>query len=59
MEIKITVEDGLREVIESPGAMAQIEQVVLRKILDLKQAHWDKLSRQQVISRGFVGTEKS
>jgi hypothetical protein len=57
MIIQITVEDGLKEIIESPGAMAQIEQAVHRKILDLKDAYWERQSRPQGAG-SFRGTDK-
>ena len=58
LEIKITVEDGLKEIIESPGAKQAIETAVHKQILVLKDVYWDRLSRQSVISRGFIGTDK-
>jgi hypothetical protein len=58
LEIKITVEDGLAEIVNAPGSMAQIEQAVFKKILDLKNDYWDKQSRQSVLSRGYQGTAK-
>jgi hypothetical protein len=58
MEIKFTIEEGLREVIESRGAMAQIEQAVFKTVMQLKQDYFDRLSRVQ--GRGtFIGTDKS
>ena len=59
MELIITVEDGLKEIIDAPGAMASIETAVHKQILVLKDAYWDRASRQQVVSRGFIGTDKS
>jgi hypothetical protein len=59
MVIQIVVEDGLKEIIESAGAMAAIENAVHRKILDLKNDYWDKQSRQSVLSRGYQGTQKT
>jgi hypothetical protein len=56
--IEVQVEDDLKQIVEEPAAKRAIEQAVHRVILDLKQAHWDKLSRQSVMSRGFIGTQK-
>jgi len=58
VEIKFTLEDGLREVIESRGAMAAIEQAVFKTVLQLKQDYYARQSAVQ--GRGtFVGTDKS
>jgi hypothetical protein len=57
VEIKITVEDGLADIINAPGSMAQIEQAVFKTILNLKTQYWDNKSR--VLGRGtFVATDK-
>lgn len=58
MDITIRVEDGLKEIIESPGAMAAIETAVHKTILVLKQDYYERLSRQSVLSRGYAGTQK-
>lgn len=59
MKLTFEIEDGLAEIINTPGSMAQIEQAVHRKILELKNDYWDKQSRQSVLSRGYIGTAKS
>ena len=58
VEIKFTLEDGLKEVVESRGAMAQIEQAVFKTILRLKTDYYARQS--QVQGRGsFVGVQKT
>jgi hypothetical protein len=57
-EVIIRLEDSLKEVVELPGNMTQIEGAVLRKVFELRDTHHDRLSRQSVLSRGFIGTEK-
>jgi len=58
MVIEIVVEDGLKEVYDSPGAKQAIEQAVFRKLFELRDALHDRQSRQSVMSRGFIGTDK-
>jgi uncharacterized tellurite resistance protein B-like protein len=61
LQLTFEIEDSMREIVEAPGSMAQIEQAVLRKVLELRDAYYERQSRQRVMSRGFigVGTEKS
>ena len=58
MIIQIEIEDGLAEIVQSPGAMATIQTAVHRTILDLKQNYWERASRPQGAG-SFRGTEKS
>ena len=58
MQLIIEVEDGLREVIEAPGNKQAIETACYKKIFELRDAFFDKASRQSVMSRGFIGTDK-
>ena len=58
MVIEVIVEDGLKEVIESPGARQAIEQVVFTKLFQLRDALHDRQSRQAVRSYGYIGTDK-
>jgi tagatose-1,6-bisphosphate aldolase len=53
MQLTFEVEDNLKEIIDSPGA----KQAVNRKILDLKTAYFEKLSRAPSASN-FIGTQK-
>jgi hypothetical protein len=57
MQLTFEVEDNLKEIIDSPGAKQAIEQAVNRKILDLKTAYFEKLSRAPSASN-FIGTQK-
>jgi hypothetical protein len=57
-EIKIIVEDSMQEVYEQPGAKQQVEGAVLRTLFAIRDMQHDKLSRQSVLSRGYVGTDK-
>jgi hypothetical protein len=58
MIVQILVEDSLQEVYDSPGAKLAIETAVHREFMKLRDAYYDKLSRQSVLSRGFIGVEK-
>jgi len=58
MQVIIEVEDGLKEVIESPGARQAIEQAVFTRLFQLRDALHDRQSRQAVRSYGYVGTDK-
>jgi hypothetical protein len=58
MQLTFEIEDGLAEIVESPGAMATIQAAIHRTILDLKQSYWERASRPQGAG-SFRGTEKS
>jgi len=58
MQIIIEVEDGLKEVYDSPGAKTAVEQAVFRKLFELRDALHDRQSRQAVRSYGYIGTDK-
>jgi hypothetical protein len=58
-EIKLFVEDSMGEIYNQPGAKQQVEGAALRKLFELRDAWQDRVSRQSVLSRGFVGTEQS
>ena len=58
MIIQIVVEDQLKEVIEAPGNKQAIETACYKKIFELRDAFFEKASRQSVMSRGFIGTSK-
>jgi hypothetical protein len=55
MEIKILVEDSLQEAYESPGGRQQVEGAVLRTLFQLRDSLQDRISRQSVLSRGYIG----
>jgi hypothetical protein len=58
VQLTFEIEEGLREVVESRGAMAAIEQAVFKTVLQLKQDYYARQSAVQ--GRGtFVGTDKS
>jgi hypothetical protein len=58
MQLTFEIEAGLREVIESRGAMAAIEQAVFKTILQLKTDYYARQSAMQ--GRGsFIGTDKA
>jgi hypothetical protein len=49
---------GPTNLYDSPGAKLAIETAVHREFMKLRDAYYDKLSRQSVLSRGFIGVEK-
>ena len=54
-EVIIRLEDSLKEVVDLPGNMTQIEGAVLRKVFELRDAFTARQSRQPY-SRGYIGT---
>jgi len=57
MEVKILVEDSLKEVYEQPGVKQAIETAVHKEFLKQRDDYYARQSRQ-TFSRGFVGTAK-
>jgi hypothetical protein len=55
MQIIVTVEDSLQEAYEQPEAKQQVEGAVLRTLFQIRDTMQDRISRQSVLSRGFVG----
>jgi transcriptional accessory protein Tex/SPT6 len=55
--ILVHVDESDKEFLETPESKNQIDTVIYRKIMELRQAHFDKQSRQ-TFSRGFRGVEK-
>jgi hypothetical protein len=58
VEIKFEIEEGLREVLESRGAMQAIEQAVFKTVLQLKQDYYARQSHMRG-QGNFIGTDKS
>ena len=56
--IKVFVDEGDREILETADATLAMEQTVYRLIHSLKQAHYERASRNQPLSRGFNGFQK-
>jgi hypothetical protein len=56
--IIVHIDESDLEFLGTPDAKNQIDTVIYRKIMELRQAHFDKQSRQSVLSRGFIGTQK-
>jgi hypothetical protein len=57
LHLTFEIEDGLAEVVNAPGSMAAIENAMHRKILELKQAYFERQSRPQGTG-SFRGTGK-
>jgi hypothetical protein len=55
--IEVLVEDDLKQIVDSPGAMQAITTAVHKCILDLKTAYWDKQSRAPA-ANSYQGTVK-
>jgi hypothetical protein len=53
--IQVIVEDSLQEVYDQPGAKQAVEGAVLRTLFQIRDTMQDRISRQSVLSRGFVG----
>ena len=58
MIVQVVVEDGLQEIVDLPGSKLAIDTAVLRVLQTLKEQHYEKQSRNAVLSRGFIGTQK-
>jgi hypothetical protein len=55
--IIVHVDEGDKEFLETPESKLALEQTIYRRIQDLKQMHFDRLSRAQ--PRGsFIGVSK-
>jgi hypothetical protein len=55
--IVVHVDESDLEFLETPASKQAIDTVIYRKIMELRQAHFDKQSRQ-TFSRGYRGTSK-
>ena len=55
--IVVHVDESDKEFLDTPASKQAIDTVIYRKIMELRQAHFDKQSRQ-TFSRGFIGVEK-
>lgn len=60
MEYNITVhiDEGDREFLETPDSKLAMQQHIYRLIHSLKQAHFERQSRVQPMSRGYQGIQK-
>lgn len=58
MIIQIVIEDDLKEVLDQPGNMRAVEIACQKRIMELRDAYHEKLSRGSVLSRGYLGTQK-
>ena len=56
--IQVIVEDSMKEIYDSPGAKQQVNGAVLRTLFAIRDVLQDKISRQGVLSRGFIGLDK-
>jgi hypothetical protein len=56
--IKVFVDEGDREFLDTPDSKLAMEQTIYRKILELRDVHYARLSRVQPHSRGYQGIEK-
>jgi hypothetical protein len=55
--ITIHIDESDKELLEKPESRQAIDTVIYRKIMELRQADYERKSRQ-TFSRGFLGTEK-
>ena len=55
--IVIHIDETDKEFLDTPASKQAIDTVIYRKIMELREAHFDKQSRQ-TFSRGFIGTAK-
>jgi hypothetical protein len=56
--IIIHVDESDLEFLQTPESKQAIETVIYRKIMELRQAYFERKSRT-TFSRGFLGTEKA
>ena len=56
--IVVHIDEGDREILETADAKLAMQQHIYRLIHSLKQAHYERLSRNQPLSRGFNGLQK-
>lgn len=58
MQIIIEVEDQMKEVLDQPGNALAAETAYRKRLMELRDAYFERLSRQSIMSRGFIGTAK-
>ena len=56
--ITVFVDEADKEILETADATLAMEQHVYRLIHSLKQMHYERMSRNQPLSRGFNGLQK-
>jgi hypothetical protein len=61
MEYTITVfvDEGDKEFLDTPDSKLAMQQSIYRLIHSLKQAHFERQSRVQPLSRGYQGIQKT
>lgn len=57
--IVVHIDEGDKEFLETPDSKLAMQQSIYRLIHSLKQAHFERASRVQPMSRGFQGIEKT
>ena len=55
--IVIHIDETDKEFLDTPASKQAIDTVIYRKIMELREAQFDRQSRQ-TFSRGFIGTAK-
>ena len=57
--ITVFIDEGDKEFLDTPDSKLAMEQTIYRKILELRDAHYARLSRVQPHSRGYQGIQKT
>jgi hypothetical protein len=57
--ITVHIDESDLEFLETPDSRAAMQQSIYRLIHRLKQAHFERASRVQPLSRGYQGIEKT
>jgi translation initiation factor IF-2 len=56
--IEVHIDEADKEILETKDSKLAMEQTIYRLIHQLKQAHNERASRNQPLSRGFNGFQK-
>jgi hypothetical protein len=56
--IKVHIDEADKEILETADSQLAMQQHIYRLIHSLKQMHYERMSRNQPLSRGFNGLQK-
>ena len=58
MIVQIFIEDDMKEVLDQPGNALAAETAFRKRLMELRDAYFEKLSRHSVMSRWYIGVTK-
>jgi hypothetical protein len=57
--VTVHIDEGDKDFLETPDSKLAMQQSIYRLIHSLKQAHFERQSRVQPLSRGYQGIQKT